>query len=109
MFLRFEKRYILELKYFFQLRMDFETFNIAGPSGSATTVQTVSNNVVLGTGGVESNFGTACLDDTFAVSNPNGQSPPVICGNNNGMHSKLSNPYSYFLLTKYYFSVCGRQ
>ena len=62
-------------------------------------MQTVSNNVVLGPGGVTSNLGTVCLDDTFAVSNPGGQSPPVICGNNNGMHSKWSNPGLFIFLT----------
>ena len=101
MFLRLKDKVHLWNEVLFQLRLDFETFNIAGPSGSATTVQTVSNNVVLGAGGVESNLGTVCLDDTFAVSNPDGQSPPVICGNNNGMHSKwgaLNNDYFFRVL-----------
>ena len=70
-----------------QLRLDFETFNILGPS-STVTVQTVSNNVAPAAG-TPSNLATACLDDSFSVSNPGGQSPPVICGNNNDMHSKF--------------------
>merc|ERR1712029_787772 len=69
-----------------QLRLDFETFNIAGPSSANTiTVLSTSNNVVT-TAGTLSNLATVCLDDAFAVSNPGGQSPPVICGNNNDMH-----------------------
>merc|ERR1711953_690255 len=70
-----------------QLRLDFETFNIAAPSDTDIQVQTVSNNVVAdGTAGTLSNLATVCLDDAFTVSNPGGQSPPVICGNNNDMH-----------------------
>jgi len=71
-----------------QLRLDFETFNIAGPSSADTiTVATASNNVLTDNGqGTASNLATVCLDDAFAVSNPGGQSPPVICGNNNDMH-----------------------
>ena len=71
-----------------QLRLDFETFNILGPSTDSITVQSVSNNVALAAG-TQSNLNTVCLDDSFSVSNPGGQSPPVICGNNNDMHSKL--------------------
>ena len=71
-----------------QLRLDFETFNILGPS-STVTVLSVSNNVALLAPGTASNLNTVCLDDSFSVSNPGGQSPPVICGNNNDMHSKL--------------------
>ena len=70
-----------------QLRLDFETFNILGPSTDSITVQSVSNNVALAAG-TQSNLNTVCLDDSFSVSNPGGQSPPVICGNNNDMHSK---------------------
>ena len=75
-----------------QLRLDFETFNIAGPSNTDIQVKTVSNNVIAdtSTGGTDSNLATVCLDDAFTVSNPGGQSPPVICGNNNDMHSKLA-------------------
>merc|ERR1711953_107965 len=70
-----------------QLRLDFETFNIAAPSDTDIQVQTVSNNVVAdGSAGTLSNLATACLDDAFTVSNPGGQSPPVICGNNNGIN-----------------------
>ena len=79
-----EKRSFNQL--LFQLRLDFETFNIAGPSGSDITVLSTSNNVVA-SAGTASNLATVCLDDSFSVSNPGGQSPPVICGNNNDMHS----------------------
>ena len=71
-----------------QLRLDFETFNILGPSTDTATVASVSNNVVL-QNGAPSNLNTVCLDDAFSVSNPGGQSPPIICGNNNDMHSKI--------------------
>jgi len=72
-----------------QLRLDFETFTIAGPSITVTdTVQTASNNVVAvpGATATASNYQSQCLTDSFAVSNPGGHSPPVICGSNNDYH-----------------------
>ena len=56
-----------------QLRLDFDMFNIMGPSDT-----------------IETNGGQ-CQDDTFVVS----QSPstnaevPILCGDNTGQHSML--------------------
>ena len=52
-----------------QVRLDFETFNIAGPA--ATTEAT----------------GGLCVD-SFVVTGTSGLSTPVICGLNTGEHSK---------------------
>lgn len=75
-----------------QLRMDFDTFVLTGPS--TTTIS--ENNMQLGQGpiwlgGIADNTGTSwktnCLHDSFSV---NGRSsaniPPTICGTNTGYH-----------------------
>lgn len=74
----------------FQLRLDFSSFVITGPS--TATVSTVklfsglpSNSV--GGAGVSAAEATQCLTDTFSVTNPGGNSPPQICGTNTNQHS----------------------
>ena len=79
---------------FLYFRLDFIDFNIAGPSTS--TVQ--SSNRVLG--GSNSVVGTdvinarpqtdrtQCLTSQFSVTSPGNTAPPVICGQNDGQHSK---------------------
>jgi len=58
-----------------KLRLDFETMVLAAPfSISATSV--LADGKKTGD----------CLTDTFSVSNPGGNSPPVICGTNTGQH-----------------------
>ncbi len=81
-----------------KIRLDFNTFTIAGPS---TATASVAKRV--GKTGVLSGFpiGTTvapkatvsvtdqgnCRTDTFSVTNPDGVSPPTICGVNTGEHS----------------------
>ncbi|XP_040572541.1 uncharacterized protein [Lepeophtheirus salmonis] len=62
-----------------QLRLDFTTFDITGPS---TNTISVGKNAAL----KEVTNEQRCLTDTFAVTNPGGASPPVICGMNSGEH-----------------------
>ena len=68
-----------------QLRLDFDSFVIAGPSTSSVSSIKLINGVVS-TGGLSHTVGTQCLEDTFSVTNPGGKSPPQICGINTGEH-----------------------
>ncbi len=72
-----------------QLRLDFNTFVITGPSIDATTVNTILNGQSVQAGGVPVTQATQCLTDTFTVTSPQGTSPPVICGTNSGQHSEI--------------------
>ncbi len=83
-----------------QLRLDFDTFVISGPSTSTQTVTYRRPNGggttvnAGGTAGVQETAKnpmtefTQCLTDSFSVTNPSGINPPVICGTNSGEHSK---------------------
>ena len=80
----------------FQLRLDFNTFNIAGPSTTtASSFQTLNGQQTTGTNANAraSSVNSQCLVDTFQVTNPGGITPPLICGNNAGEHSKCSSKY----------------
>ncbi len=74
-----------------QMRLDFNTFQIAGPatsSDSVTKIKTGAGVVVEGAD-VSVSDATQCLTDTFSVTNGGGGiNPPSICGTNNGEHSK---------------------
>jgi len=72
-----------------QLRLDFDTFAITGPStGSGAT--TDDGECAYGTFGSQGpgtcSAASQCLTDTFSVTNPGGPAPPVICGTNTGKH-----------------------
>jgi len=70
-----------------QLRLDFMTFVIAGPSSVTTSVGELLANIPVGAGeGGDVSVSTQCNTDTFSVTNPGGPSPPVICGTNTGAH-----------------------
>merc|ERR550532_2007261 len=58
-----------------QLRLDFESFTLSNPiTATAVTVGRMLNR--MGT----------CETDFFSVSVPGGHAPPLICGENSGMH-----------------------
>ncbi len=64
---------------------------ITGPN---TLTDAVANRkemsgVVAPGGGVAVNRFTQCSTDTFSVSNPDGPSPPAICGTNSNEHSEF--------------------
>ncbi len=99
------------------MRLDFDTFTISGPSTNTISVSKKRDNggpVSQNAGGDDNpvtNYGQ-CLTDTFSVGNPNGPSPPSICGVNSGEHS------NYYLMCNFkrgkmtkcnfiHFSVCG--
>ena len=82
--------------YFFQLRLDFLTFTLAGPETDQATVVAKQNNNALvakntgaATTGQDTTLASRCLTDLFSVSNPGGPSPPSICGTNTDEHSKF--------------------
>ena len=73
-----------------QLRLDFNSFTITGPSSGTTTIgKTLNGNLVNSAKtGKSVTASSQCLTDTFTVTNPGGSSPPTICGTNTGSHSK---------------------
>lgn len=76
----------------FQLRLDFDMFVISGPSTLSDSVGVTLNGAPVTdiTKGVAVATASQCLTDTFSISNPGGQNPPVICGSNNGEHGKIT-------------------
>ena len=68
-----------------QIRLDFSTFVITGPSTSS-----VSLGLMLAgeynPGGVEVSDRTQCQTDTFSITNQ--VTVPVICGTNSGFHGE---------------------
>ena len=75
-----------------QIRLDFTSFTITGPSSVTTTLNTKQlalNGVNTAGGGLASSDLTRCMIDQFSVTSPGSQSSPVICGINTGAHSKI--------------------
>jgi len=68
-----------------QIRLDFDSFEIAGPSTSTLSVSKILLGVANDMGALVGTKGQ-CLDDQFAISVPGGQSTNVICGKNTGEH-----------------------
>lgn len=58
-----------------RIRLDFTSFSIAGPSTATTTLAGAANG--------------DCTTDSFTVTSPGNQMPPVICGQNTGQHMIL--------------------
>ena len=76
-------------------------FTIAGPDTTTTSVARLINGVPVRTNlvapvkvGVPAALRTRCLVDTFSVTNPAGNAPPLICGSNTGDHSQSFLPFS---------------
>ena len=75
-------------KILFQIRLDMNTFVIAGPSTSTYTLGwEVAGSIALAAGKAYTAV-TQCLTDTFSITGSPGGNPPVICGTNSGYHSK---------------------
>ncbi|XP_059081957.1 uncharacterized protein LOC131879615 [Tigriopus californicus] len=68
-----------------QLRLDFNSFVIAGPSTSTITIGKQTNGIII-VAGKPVNPATQCLVDRFSVTNPGSSTPPTICGTNTGEH-----------------------
>ena len=73
----------------FQIRLDFNTFTITGPSTLTTTGATVLhvNGAFDGATGKKAIQRTRCNTDTFSVSNA--PSVPLVCGTLTGDHGEL--------------------
>ena len=85
-----------EFIFTFQLRLDFTSFVLSGPSTSSLTVakRVPGAGVVVASVGGGATASVAemgrCVADSFSVSSPGAEhsSPPVICGTNSGEHSE---------------------
>jgi len=67
-----------------QIRLDFSSFVITGPSTTTLSVgKMLSGQALLAAGAVVGDV-TQCLTDTFSITNQN--TVPVICGTNSGFH-----------------------
>ena len=71
---------------YMQMRLDFNTFVIAGPSTSTLSIGKVIEGELNAKGSLACARGQ-CQTDTFSVVS-NSVTPPVICGTNSGEHSK---------------------
>merc|ERR1712226_364699 len=70
-----------------QLRLDFDQFQITGPTSDTNTVGKAVDGVIRhSSSGKSVVLASRCLTDTFQVTNPGGSSPPMICGLNTGEH-----------------------
>lgn len=60
-----------------RIRLDFTTFSIAGPVvGTASEATVLTNGASIGD----------CTTDSFTLTAPGNQAPPLICGFNSGQH-----------------------
>lgn len=67
-----------------QIRLDFSSFVITGPSTSSATIGKETGGVEV-SGGTAQSEATQCQTDTFGVTNQ--YTFPVICGTNTGYHA----------------------
>jgi len=68
-----------------QIRLDFNTFVISGPSTVTLSVGGILNGEqVKAANGIKVSNANRCLTDTFTITNQN--TVPVICGTNTGFH-----------------------
>jgi len=66
-----------------QIRLDFSSFVITGPSTTSTSIELMLNGN-FGAGGKQVAEATQCLTDTFSITNQD--TVPTICGTNTGFH-----------------------
>jgi len=73
-----------------QLRLDFTSFVINGPTTASTTTFALLNGAVVAPGNAAYSQGMShigqCNADSFSVTSPGGVGTPVICGTNTGDH-----------------------
>ena len=80
----------------FQLRLDFQSFVIAGPSTLTASSGYEVGGSAATAAGKKISLATSCLTDTFSLTGPSGSVPPTICGTNTGEHSKQYINYSFW-------------
>ena len=61
--------------------------------------------VATGTGGGTTSAGSMgqCIDDSFVITSPGAPGSPLICGTNNGYHSKFWFLCTYLAPSLYFF------
>ena len=114
---------IVIVKYLFvsslQIRIDFNTFVITGPSTAVASVGFEVNGNLAFAAGKTVSAATQCLTDIFTLTAPGGYVPPVICGTNSGQHGNAlkysqtfiahtysKNTYQHmWIRVSYFFSV----
>lgn len=69
-----------------QLRLDFNTFVITGPSTSTTSVMKTLHGVVTDKGTKPGSYASRCSTDSFIVTAEAGKGVPVVCGTLTGEH-----------------------
>ena len=78
-----------ENKAILQLRLDFNTFVIAGPSTVTLSLgYLLGGSSVVATTLIAYSAATQCLTDTFSITGIPGGNPPVLCGTNSGYHGE---------------------
>ena len=90
--------YIKKILYHIQLRLDFNTFTIAGPSTATSTVAKMAGGSISPTGALAVTTATQCLTDTFTMTGIPGGVPPTICGTNTGYHGNLGLRFHTFYI-----------
>jgi len=83
-----------------QLRLDFISFVISGPYSSTDTLKSTTmingvpkkGDLTMGNAMAQN---SQCIIDSFSVTSPSGNSPPVICGTNTGEHMYVDASSSY--------------
>lgn len=73
-----------------QLRLDFDTFVIAGPSTLTLSVYLQSGGNPSSAGAKAGSTATMCLTDMFTISSDPGLSVPGVCGTLTGEHMYVS-------------------
>ena len=74
-----------------QLRLDLNTFVLAGPTTvTASAVKQAGGSVLFTEDGRAVSQATNCLTDIFTITGVPGGVPPGICGTNSGYHSKYN-------------------
>ena len=74
--------------HIFQLRIDFNSFVIAGPNTVTTTTLLEVNGGITSAAGKSVSTATQCQTDMFTITGGGGSNPPLICGTNTGQHGK---------------------
>ncbi len=82
---------------YIQLRLDFVTFSIAGPSTNTNSEFKILNGSPVEQGftmGYPVSSATQCLTDTFSVTHTGGANSDLLCGVNTGQHCECSSHFS---------------
>ena len=65
-----------------RIRYDFTTFVIGAQNAGTALAESATANLIY------EDYVGACATDTFTITTPGSQGPPLICGTNTGYHSE---------------------